>query len=159
MLAHPQQHTQRRPLMRRVVIGLVAVGSLLSILAGQALAQATPDATLTLSQGSVAAGIGFSWGKGMLSFQGNSYPVTVEGLSVGEVGITRATANGKVYNLKNLADFDGNYAAAVAGATIAGGAEAIAMRNQNGVVIELTTTTQGASLKLAVAGLSLSVQK
>ena len=145
--------------MRRVVIGLVAAGSLVSILAGLALAQAPPDATLTLSEGSVAAGIGFSWGKGMLSYQGKTYPVTVEGLSVGELGITRATATGKVYNLKNLADFDGNYAAAGVGATVAGGAEATAMRNQNGVVIELTTTTQGASFKLAVAGLSLSVQK
>ena len=145
--------------MRRAMIGLVAIGSLVSILAGLALAQATPDATLTLSEGSVAAGIGFSWGKGMLSYQGKTYPVTVQGLSLGEVGITRATANGQVYNLKNLADFDGNYAAAGAGATIAGGAGATAMRNQNGVVIELMTTTQGANLKLAVTGLSLSVQK
>ena len=145
--------------MRRAVIGLVAVGGLVSILAGLALAQDTPNATLTLSEGSVAAGIGFSWGKGMLSYEGKMYPVRVQGLSVGELGVTRATASGKVYNLKTLEDFDGNYAAAVAGATIAGGAEAIAMRNQNGVVIELTTMTQGASLKLAVAGLSLSVQK
>ena len=145
--------------MRRGVIGLVAVGGLVSILAGLALAQDSPNATLTLSEGSVAAGIGFSWGKGMLSYEGKTYPVRVQGLSVGELGVTRATASGKVYNLKTLEDFDGNYAAAVAGATIAGGAEAIAMRNQNGVVIELTTTTQGASLKLAVAGLSLSVQK
>jgi hypothetical protein len=59
------------------MIGLVAVGSLVSILAGLALAQATPNATLTLSEGSVAAGIGFNWGKGTLSFQGNTYPVTV----------------------------------------------------------------------------------
>ena len=131
----------------------------MSILAGLALAQDSPNATLTLSEGSVAAGIGFSWGKGMLSYEGKTYPVRVQGLSVGELGVTRATASGKVYNLKTLEDFDGNYAAAVAGATIAGGAEAIAMRNQNGVVIELTTMTQGASLKLAVAGLSLSVQK
>ncbi len=145
--------------MRRAVIGLVAVGGLVSILAGLALAQDTPNATLTLSEGPVAAGIGFSWGKGMLSYEGKTYPVRVQGLSVGELGVTRATASGKVYNLKTLEDFDGNYAAAVVGATIAGGAEAIAMRNQNGVVIELTTTTQGASLKLAVAALSLSVQK
>ena len=145
--------------MRRAVIGLVAAGGLVSILAGLALAQDSPNATLTLSEGSVAAGIGFSWGKGMLSYEGKTYPVRVQGLSVGELGVTRATASGNVYNLKTLEDFDGNYAAAVAGATIAGGAEAIAMRNQNGVVIELTTMTQGASLKLAVAGLSLSVQK
>jgi hypothetical protein len=33
------------------------------------------------------------------------------------------------------------------------------MKNQNGVVIEMTSTTQGASLKLAASGLRLTVVK
>jgi hypothetical protein len=33
------------------------------------------------------------------------------------------------------------------------------MRNQNGVVIELKSTTRGANLKLAAEGIKLSVQK
>jgi hypothetical protein len=57
------------------------------------------------------AGVGFSWGNGVLTYKGKTYPVQVEGLSVGEMGVTRATAM---------------------------------MRNQNGVVIELQSTTQGA---------------
>jgi hypothetical protein len=51
--------------MRRVVIALL-VGGLLSVV-GLARAQskaAVPIATLELSEGSVAAGIGFSWGRG-----------------------------------------------------------------------------------------------
>jgi hypothetical protein len=48
--------------MRRLVIGLVGVGGLVAVLGGLAVAQKA-DATLTLSGGSVAAGIGFSWGK------------------------------------------------------------------------------------------------
>lgn len=144
--------------MRRLVAGLVAVGSLGVLLAGLAAAQAKkPDATLTLSEGSVAAGIGFSWGKGTLSYQGKTYPIKVEGLSVGEVGVTRASARGDVFNLAKLEDFAGNYAAAGAGGTVGGGGGATAMRNQNGVVIELTSTTQGASLKLATEGLRLSL--
>jgi len=146
--------------MRRMVIGLVAVGSVVSLLVGLALAQAKkPDATVTLSEGTVALGIGFSWGKGTLAYQGKDYPVKVVGLSVGEVGVDRATAVGNVYNLKKLADFDGNYVAGGAAATIAGGAGVTAMKNQNGVVIELKSTTQGASLKLAAEGLKLSVVK
>ena len=98
--------------MRRVVVGLTAVGSLVSLLVGLSLAQAKkPDATLTLSEGTVAVGIGFSWGKGTLAFQGKTYPVKVEGLSVGEVGVNRASALGSVYSLAKLADFDGNYVA------------------------------------------------
>jgi hypothetical protein len=50
--------------MRHLMIGLVAVGSLVMIVAGLAAAQPrNPDATLTLSEGAVAAGVGFSWGK------------------------------------------------------------------------------------------------
>ena len=146
--------------MRRALIGLVAVGSLASLLVGLALAQAKkPDATLTLTEGSVAVGIGYSWGKGTLDYQGKKYPVKVEGLSVGEVGVTRATGAGSVYNLKKIADFDGNYVAGGAEATVAGGAGVTAMKNQNGVVIELKSTTQGANLKLAAEGIKLSVVK
>jgi hypothetical protein len=138
----------------------VAVGSLVSLLVGLVLAQAKKaDAILTLTEGSVAVGIGYSWGKGTLDYQGKKHPVKVEGLSVGEVGVTRATGLGQVYNLKKLADFDGNYVAGGAEVTVAGGAGVTGMKNQNGVVIELKSTTQGASLKLAAEGIKLSVVK
>jgi hypothetical protein len=140
------------------MLGLATIGSVVVMLAGLALAQAKkPDATLTLSEGSVAVGIGYSWGKGTLTYQGKTYPVKVQGLAVGEVGIQRATATGEVFNLKKLADFNGNYVAGAAGATVGGGAGITAMKNQNGVVIELKSTTQGASLKLAAEGVKLSV--
>jgi len=146
--------------MRRMLVGLVAVGSFVVLLTGLALAQAKkPDATLSLSEGTVGVGIGFSWGKGSLSYQGKTYPFKVEGLSVGDVGIQRATATGNVFGLKKIEDFDGNYTAAGAGATVGGGAGAAVMKNQNGVVIELKSTTQGANLKLAAEGIKLSVQK
>src|ERR1700752_1770874 len=133
--------------MRRFVMAVVAVGAVVAALAGLAGAQAK-NATLTLSEGSVAAGIGFNWGKGTLAYAGKTYRVKVEGLSVGEVGVTRATAKGTVSHLTKLDDFSGNYVAVGAGATAAGGADVAVMRNQNGVVIELKSTTQGASLKL-----------
>jgi len=132
--------------------------SLVAALAGLAGAQGKEaEATLTLSEGSVAAGIGFSWGKGTLSYGGKTYPVKVQGLSVGEVGVTRATAKGDVSNLAKLEDFSGNYVAVGAGATAAGGAGVTVMRNQNGVVIEMTSTTQGASLRLGAEGLRLTL--
>jgi len=142
--------------MRRFVMAAVAIGALVAALAGVSSAQAK-KATLTLSDGSVAAGIGFSWGKGTLAYAGKTYPVKVEGLSVGEIGITRATASGTVSNLTKLDDFSGNYVAVSGGATAAGGAGVAVMQNQNGVVIELQSTTQGASLKLAAEGLRLTV--
>ena len=146
--------------MRRSIVTLVATGGLIMLLSALALAQATStDGTLTLSEGSVAAGIGFSWGKGTLTYQGKTYPVKVDGLTVGEVGISRATATGKVTNLKKVADFSGTYTAGSAGATVGGGASAAIMKNQNGVVVELTSTTQGASLKLGAQGIKFTLDQ
>ena len=144
--------------MRRFIIGVVIVAGLVTALGGLVAAQ-SETGTLRLSDGSVAAGVGFSWGKGTLTYAGKTYPVKVEGLSVGEVGLTRATAVGSVSNLKSVSDFSGNYVAAGAGATAAGGGDITVMRNQNGVVIEMKSTTQGASLKLGVDGVRLTLAK
>jgi hypothetical protein len=114
--------------------------------------------TIELSEGQVAVGIGWSWGSGTLTYKGKKHRVKVEGLSVGEVGIVRATARGDVFDLKKLEDFSGNYVAGGAGVTVGGGAGATIMKNQNGVEIRLRSTTQGASLKLAASGIKLTVQ-
>src|SRR5262245_49619145 len=98
--AESRTFTKRRMDMRRVLISLVAVTGLVALVGGLAGGQTRkPDATLELSEGSVAVGIGFSWGKGTLVYQGKRYPLKVDGLAVGEVGITRATARGDVFNL------------------------------------------------------------
>jgi len=43
------------------------------------------------------------------------------------------------------------------GATAAGGGDIAVMRNQNGVVIEIKSTTQGVSLKFGVDGVRLTL--
>jgi hypothetical protein len=139
----------------------VAVGGMLVLLAGSAMAQGAKkaDATVKLSEGSVAAGIGWTWGRGVLTYKGKTYPFKVEGLSVGELGVTKAEATGNVFTLKNLEDFSGIYRAAGAGATAVKGAEAMALQNEKGVVIELKSATKGASLKFALEGLKLALEK
>jgi hypothetical protein len=143
--------------MRRFAVAVLAMASLVAASAGLASAQGGTSATLTVSGGTVAAGIGLHWGTGTLSYSGKTYPVKVEGLSVGEVGVTRATARGEVSNLERLEDFSGNYVAVGIEATAAGGAGVTAMRNQNGVVVELTSTTQGASLLFGAEGIRLTL--
>ena len=125
--------------------------------AGVALSQdKKPDATVRLHQGSVAVGIGYSWGGGTLSYKGKTYKVKIKGLSIGEAGIKKAEATGKVYNLPKIEDFNGNYTAAGAEATIAGGGGGTALRNQNGVVIYLASTTRGLNFKLAAEGVEMT---
>jgi hypothetical protein len=146
--------------MKRVTASMLVLAMVL-VLSGLALAaeEKKPDATLKLSEGQVAIGIGWSWGKGVLTYKGKDYPFKVEGLSVGDVGITKAEAVGKVYNLKKRSEFNGNYTSAAAQGTLGGGAGASAMKNQNGVVIELTSTTQGVNLKLAAEGVKFTLEK
>jgi len=146
--------------MKRFALFTVITMILFLCLSGLAIAQdKKPDATLTMSEGQVAVGIGYSWGKGVLDYQGKKYNFKVKGLSVVDVGISKATSAGKVYNLKKLEDFNGTYTAASAEGTLAGGAGALTMKNQNGVVINLVSTTAGVNLKLSVEGVSLTLEK
>ncbi len=141
--------------MKMIAVAL----AMTAVLAGAALAQDKPDATVTFSGGSVAAGIGYSWGSGTLTYNGQDYPLSVDGLAVGAVGASSFTAVGSVYNLKKLEDFNGNFTAASAQATVGGGAGTTAMKNQNGVVIQLVSTTQGIDFKLAASGVKINIKK
>src|SRR5262245_7268477 len=146
--------------MNRKWIAPVVVAILVAALSGSALAdEKKVDATLKLTEGSVAAGIGWSWGHGTLTYMGKTYKVKVDGLTVGEVGMTNAKAKGNVYNLKKLEDFNGVYATGGAGATAGKGAGASALTNANGVSVLLTSITKGASLKIAAEGLKLEIEK
>ena len=118
---------------------------------------ATADGTIELHGGSVAAGVGFTWESGSLMFHGKKYPVSVTGLDVVDIGATKVSATGKVYNLKKLEDFDGTYASLGAGAALGGGVGTASMKNQNGVQIDLDSTTEGAKLTLAAGGVSMKV--
>jgi len=146
--------------MKRTAIALTTTLALvLAISTAGAAQKKKPDATVQLKEGSVAVGIGFSWGSGTLRYKGKTYPVSVDGLSVGSVGLTRATAKGSVYHLQDLKDFDGNYAAVGAGATLGGGGSAVTMKNQNGVTINLVSTSQGVKLTLAAGGVNLKIKQ
>jgi hypothetical protein len=144
--------------MRARTISILAAIGMLGLLS-LAQAEDTPDATIKLKGGSVAIGIGYSWAAGDLTYKGKTYEVEVNGVSVGDVGVTSADASGSVYHLAKLSDFDGNYTAAKAGATVAGGASASIMRNQNGVEIRLVSTTQGLKFTFAAEGVAMKVKK
>ena len=152
--------------MRHLTIAVVAVlcaGTLAGCASPPPPAAATTanvnatDGTVTFSGAAVAVGIGFQWGSGILTYKGQQYPFKASGLSVVDVGLTRATGVGTVRNLHNVAEFSGNYVSASAGATVAGGASVTTLRNQNGVVIDGISTNQGARLTLAPGGVNITL--
>ena len=122
-------------------------------------AAGTADATLDISGSRGAVGVGYLKANGTLHFLGQDYPVQVQGLTIGEVGGGTFTATGEVYNLGKVGDLAGNYVAASAGAALGGGGDGAAMQNQNGVLIKLRSTTQGADLNLSIDGFAVKLAK
>jgi hypothetical protein len=143
--------------LRRIMARALTAGVLLT--AAIASAQSgLPSGSVTIESKSIAIGIGVSWGDGTFLYKDKPHPFSVSGLSVGDLGVSRVTARGEVYNLKKLEDFSGNYVAAEAGATVGGGAGATIMKNQHGVIMKLTDTSQGAQLTLAAKGVDVKLK-
>ena len=139
---------------KALVCSLLAV-AVLSL--GVAPARAADDTTgtVTIETMSVAAGIGYSWGNGVLEYRGEKYPFIVKAFSLVDVGVARRVAKGHVFGLKNPEDFEGTFMAAVVGATLGGGAGAAAMHNQRDVDMVWTATNQGLSFSLAHSGVDV----
>ena len=117
-----------------------------------------PSGKVSIESTSIAAGIGVTWGDGKLSFKGKTYPFSVEGLSLVDWGISKASAVGDVYNLTDPSKFGGNYVAGEAGFALAGGMGGMVLRNSNGVVVHLRSVSQGAKLQLGPSGLNIKMK-
>ena len=147
--------------VKKIVVLLLAIG----VMAGftqAATQESKPDATLRLSGGSFALGVGFHWGSGTLIYKGKDYPVKTNGLSVGKVGMTGVSAQGEVFNLKHLQDFNGHYsfgAAGTRGVTIAKGKAGALMSNQAGVIVRLSTTQKGVDVNATGGGVDMQIKK
>ena len=144
-------------------IGIVLL--VLGLMTGFTLAaenESKPDATLRLSGGSFALGVGFSWGSGTLAYKGKNYPVKVNGLSVGKVGMTDTSAYGEIFNLKHLQDFNGHYnvgAAGTRGVTLGSGKAGTLMTNQAGVIVRLSATQKGVDVNATGGGVDMQLQR
>jgi len=112
--------------------------------------------SISIDMMSVAAGVGFSSGSGTLRFKGQTHLFKIDGLSVGNVGISSISAVGNVYNMTSLSQFAGNYAAVGAGITLAGGVAGLKMQNQSGVIINLYAVQQGVQLNIGPQGFTVS---
>jgi hypothetical protein len=117
-----------------------------------------PDATVKLQSRSVAFGAGVSSGDGVISYQGKDYPFTISGLSLLDIGVSNVSATGRVYFLKNISDFSGNYFATQATFALAGGGGELVMANGNGVYVALQSQQSGTQLTLGPSGVSLKLK-
>lgn len=148
--------------VKRIAILLLVVAVMTGFTQAASHHHSGPDATLRLSGGSFALGIGFRWGSGTLTYKGKNYPVKVNGLSIGKVGMTGVSAIGEVFNLKHLQDFNGHYnvgAEGTRGVTIAKGKASTLMSNQAGVIVRLAATQTGLDVNATGGGVEMQIQR
>ncbi|MGE5818909.1 MAG: EipA family protein [Deltaproteobacteria bacterium] len=143
-----------------LTVSRLALFFMVMALASNAVAaeKAQPSGKISIESRSIAAGIGITWGDGKLSFKGKDYPFSIDGLTLVDFGISKASAVGEVYNLTDSAKLAGTYVAAEAGITLAGGVGGMVLRNQDGVIIHLHSVSRGAKLQLGTSGLTIKMK-
>jgi len=115
------------------------------------------DATVKLTGGVMAAGVGYKWGHGTLNYQGQQYGFCIRGLSVGDVGAVKIDAQGAVYNLMSPKDFSGKYFGLSGGFAIARGESGTLLKNERGVMMELESLETGLRFNVAAGGLKITM--
>ena len=138
---------------------LLAATLLISSLALAADAK-KPSGTVTIDETQFAFILGGSAGGGVLTFQGKQHPFKIGGLTAGvNVGISKMSAAGEVYDLKDIAKFPGTYTKLDVGIALGGGVGGLQLKNENGVIMRLESRTQGLQLNVGSAsGIKVTMQ-
>ncbi|CAM3645231.1 EipA family protein [Polynucleobacter antarcticus] len=119
-----------------------------------------PSGTVSINETQFALIIGGSVGGGELTFQGKKYPFKVSGMSIGaNVGASKVSAVGEVYDLKDLSKFSGTFSALNSAITLGGGVGGTVLKNENGVIMRLTSTSAGLQLNLSASGVTVKLEK
>ena len=118
-----------------------------------------PSGKISIESNSIALAVGVNWGEGLLTFRGKGKQFAIDGLTLVDVGIAKATAGGEVYNLTDVSQFEGTYLASEAGFALAEDKGGIPMRNKNGVVLLLRAVSEEGLLQLGRSGMTVKFRK
>jgi hypothetical protein len=143
---------------RRVIMLSLAILCVVAVAGVGAQQAMSPAGYVNFQFTSLGLGVGFSWGSGWLAFNGQNYPIKVEGLNIASVGLSTANAIGTVYNLVNPWDIAGTYTAVSGGLALTQGVRGTLAQNGKGVVIDIVAPEQGVSVTLGTAGFTISLQ-
>jgi hypothetical protein len=136
-------------------VGLVALAALV----GVASVAHADEGTIRIRIFKAGFIVGGSAGSGVLTFHGQSYPLSIGGLSYGfTFGASETHFHGTVSNIRRPSDIAGVYAQGGAGAAVIKGAQAIVLTNQNGAVLALAGEQNGLIVSLDLSGLALGLK-
>jgi hypothetical protein len=85
--------------------------------------------------------------------------VSLDGVKPGGIGYGHLKFSGNVYNLTKLEDFDGDYFSTEASAALVEGKGGFWMKNDKGVSIHLSGSSEGVAPGLGVEGVGVSLLK
>lgn len=136
-----------------VAIVLAMVFAIVAPAAAQERPKGPPSASIVIQQLNVAFMGSAALGGGTLTYEGRSYPISVGGLGVGGIGVSRLTAWGEVYGLRRLDDLAGAYVQVRRGWAFGDESRGtLWLSNANGVTMKLSTHRRGLQLALGADG-------
>ena len=135
-----------------------ALASAAPALAADPGVSSAPDARITIYAKSANLGVGWSWGGGVLRYEGHTYHFSISGLNVAAVGYSTLTGRGRVYNLHHLHDFDGTYYQSHGEVTAGRGIGGSLYVNGNGVQLRVDDVTHGAQLAGSASGIEFKLR-
>lgn len=138
---------------------IIGLGVLCSNLAYAQDVPKKPSATVRIDETQFALIFGGSAGKGVLTYQGKEYPFKIGGLSLGvNIGISKVSATGEVYDLNDISQFPGIFTKVESGITLGGGVGGTILKNENGVIMRLSSTSEGIQLNLSTSGVRVKFE-
>jgi hypothetical protein len=120
-----------------------------------------PVGKVSIEEKQIGLIVGGSIGGGTLTFEGKEYPFKLKGLSAGiNVGLSKMSASGEVYDLTEVSQFPGIYTKLDASVALGGGMGGLRLKNQNGVIMTLHSRTAGLDLNLGtVSGVTVTMEE
>lgn len=156
-----------KPIMKIFSVLLMTVFAVFPVTAGDDMRSQAEEktgcprnssGTIEINSTQMAFIISGQAGGGVLNYAGNDYEFDIGGLGVGGIGIQNIDAEGTVYNLDTLKDFNGTYLQGRAGVTVGAGKGVLELSNSKCVVIELNSSTEGVALSVGLDGMSIKLK-
>ncbi len=144
----------------KALTALMLVGSL-GFAAGVATAEeGVKSGTIVIKEDQVMWVVGGDIGGGKLDYEGKTYDVKMDGLKLGGFGVHKMDIDGDVYDLNDIADFDGVYTTAEVGFTVADkGKGDFWLKNDKGVKLRLKALdSKGLALSIGVEGIDMRIK-
>jgi hypothetical protein len=149
-------HNSRKYASRLFLVATILAG-------GLAFAEKAkqPVGKVSIEEEQIGLIVGGSIGGGTLTFEGKEYPFKLKGLSAGmNVGLSKMSASGEVYDLTKVSQFPGIYTKLDASVAVGGGMGGLRLKNQNGVIMTLHSRTAGLDLNLGtVSGVTITMEE